>query len=280
MTGEPMGYARFDHAARTLIASNPISEEHSSLFQLFYRTAMQSAFPCIGAQKVMRDYRVAFCVSPEAFNTISGAEFTAQCMYQWIRDAEYTLLKQAEHPTVFATCVVVFPSMQFQTEGDAERQLWKFLGKIYQYDKDRHPWTSESSAFVYDKRFSMSLGGYAQFILFLSSCAITPSRQFPRPMLIFNPHFIFEAMRKAENFAGWRNLIRERESAAQNGWRNPKLADFGSAGSLEAAQYALTLDSTFDIGTCPFTGRPRPVDIPAYPMQGHPFKDDPCGISP
>lgn len=267
----PVGYARFEHGQRGLIADSPISQAHIELFSLFSRTALQSAFPCIGAQKVMRDYRVAFCFSPEPFNTIAAAECTAEYMYQWIGDAEYAALKQSPIPTAFATCVVVYPEAQFSDEVEGERQLWEFLAKVHRYDKDRHPWSDESSPFVYDKRFSMSLGGYAQFILFFSPSATTPSRRFSHPMLVFNPHFIFETMRKAEIFADWRDAIRKREATAQEGWKNPKLADFGSLGSLEAAQYALTINPVFDIGDCPFTGKSRPVDIPVYDMRGNPF---------
>lgn len=265
------GYASFDHNAKKLVADGLISQEHSSLFQLFSKTAMQSAFPCIGAQKVMRDYRVAFCLSPGAFNTSIGAEFALEYVYRWSREADYASLKNAVNPTVFATCVIVFPGMDFRDENDAEKQLWSFLGKMYEYDKKIHPWSSESSSFVYDNRFSMSLGGYAHFILFHYSSAVTPSRRFQNPMMIFNPHFIFETMRSAEIFSDWRTVIREREKSIQNGWRNPKLADFGSKGGFEAPQYALTLNPVFDIGVCPFTGRPRPADMPIYDMKGNPF---------
>lgn len=269
------GYARFDHKAKTLISNNPISEEHSSLFEFFSRSAMESAFPCIGAQKVIRDYRVAFCLSPDPFNTESGARRTVDYINRWLQEADYASLKQMPKPTVFATCVIVFPQMDFQSEGYSEKRLWSFLSKVHQIDKVRHPWSSESSAFVYDNRFSMSIGGYAHFILFFSSAAITPSRRFSNPMMIFNPHFMFEKMRNAEVFSEWRTLIRERERASQNGWHNPKLADFGSDNGFEAPQYALTLDPVFDIGKCPFTGRERPANMPSYDMHGHPFSNDP-----
>lgn len=265
------GYASFDHNTKQLVADNSISQEHLALFQSFSKTAMQSAFPCIGAQKVMRDYRVAFCLSPGEFNTNIGAEFASEYIYRWSTEANYALLKKAVNPTVFATCVIVFPQMDFRSENDSEKQLWSFLGKMHEYDKKLYSWSPESSDFVYDNKFSMSLGGYAHFILFHSSCAITPSRQFQNPMMIFNPHFIFETMRSAEIFSDWRTVIREREKSVQNGWRNPKLADFGSRGGFEAPQYALTLNPVFDIGPCPFTGRPRPADFPIYDMRGQPF---------
>ncbi|MDO8515920.1 MAG: YqcI/YcgG family protein [bacterium] len=268
---ELAGYARFDHATKTLLADGVISEEHRLLFQTFSRTAMQSAFPCIGAQKVMRDYRVAFCLSPDQFNTVDGAQRTAQYLYRWSREADYAALKQMSKPTAFATCVVVFPPMDFKSENDSERQLWEFLNKVNAYDRGRYPWSDESSNFVYDNKFSMSIGGYAHFILFLSSSALTPARRFSQPMMIFNPHFIFEVMRNADIFADWRTAIREREKATQNGWHNPKLRDYGSQGGFEAPQYALTLDPTFDIGKCPFTGRPRPENMPLFDMQGNPF---------
>ena len=94
-------------------------------------------------------------------------------------------------------------------------------------------------------------------------------------MMIFNPHFMFEIMRSADIFADWRGVIREREKADQNGWHNPKLADYGTYGGFEAPQYALTLNPVFDIGRCPFTGRPRPSDMPTYNMQGNPFSKTP-----
>jgi FPC/CPF motif-containing protein YcgG len=265
----PIGYATFDHAARALIADNPVSEEHSTLFQLYYRTAMQHTFPCMAAQKAIRDFRVGFCLSPEPFNTVEGAELTVQYLYRWIQDACYALLKAAAQPTAFATCIVVFPHTEFQNESVAEQQLWEFLTKMHQYDRNLHPWSDESSSFVYDKEFSMSLGGYAQFILFLSQCAMMPSRQFPQPMLVFNPHFIFQAMRRAENFADWRDAIRKREESLHGGWRNPKLIDFGDG--PEAPQYALTLDPIFNIGDCPFTGLPRPTEMLDYDMEGSPL---------
>ena len=61
------GYAWFDHGTKMLLADpdDPISQEHQSLFELFSNTALESAFPCIAAQKVIRDFRVAFSLSPD-----------------------------------------------------------------------------------------------------------------------------------------------------------------------------------------------------------------------
>lgn len=252
-----------------LVSRSLITPFHNYSFNLFWKMIMHHSYPCIGAQKVLRDYKLCFAAAPMPLISPESGEYAARCIHRWIEESSYNS-GQRTLPTNFISMAIVFPEMAFASESEAEKQLWQFLARVHYYDKNKCGWSSESSSCVYDPVFSMSIGGFAHFIPFMSPVATTLSRWFPYPLVVFNPHFIFRKLREVGLFARWRDIIRQREKIAQGGWQNPKLADYGETG-LEAPQYALTLDPIFDVGPCPFTGKKRPTTLGSYSMQDYPF---------
>jgi len=81
----------------------------------------------------------------------------------------------------------------------------------------------------------VTAGGRAWYVIGLHPGASRAARRFSSIALVFNPHSQFERLRSLGKYAQVRDLIRQRDVAA-NGSINPTLADHGQVS--EARQYS------------------------------------------
>ncbi len=218
------------------------------------------SFPCIGAQKALKDGTIGHYVCRTKLTNSDSAKLVGDALYAWMDNMGYKL--QAKWPAMqLATFVAIFENDNYANEDALEKDVWHFLSGLHKYDRSEYEWDTLFQPFVYGKDFAMSVGGFGHFVPVLSPIASSPVRRSSRLTLVFNPHFVFQKLRDQGLFENWKALIRARETTAQ-GWISPKLGDSGI--SYEAPQYALTINPIFDIGACPFTGKPRPSDFPVY----------------
>lgn len=135
----------------------------------------------------------------------------------------------------YVTFMAVFENRDVDSPDRFEAALWSYLQAMNRYDSMEYDWDPSVSDNPRDPEFSFSVGGRAFFVIGLHPSARREARRFPFPMLVFNLHAQFEALREAGKFERLRTTIREREVALE-GRPNPLVKDFGS--SSEAAQYA------------------------------------------
>ena len=107
-----------------------------------------------------------------------------------------------------------------------EKEFWKFLIALRNFDQALHPHDERVSADPAHHEFSFSVKSEAFFILMLHPDSPRLSRRFKYPAIVFNPHIQFERMRLKGIFEKVRNLIRNRDKVLQ-GSINPMLSDFG-----------------------------------------------------
>ena len=91
---------------------------------------------------------------------------------------------------------------------------------------DDQPWAPEVSADPKDPHFGFSVGGTPFFIVGLHPRASREARRMPLPILVFNLHEQFEALRESGGFERMRDAIRRRDEELQ-GSVNPMVSDHG-----------------------------------------------------
>ena len=134
-------------------------------------------------------------------------------------------------------------------EATFERLFWATLARVHA--ADGAPWDPAVSSDPAHPEFSFSVGGRAFYVVGMHPGASRQARRFPRPLVAFNLHAQFEALREAGRYQTVRDTIRARDLALQ-GSVNPALQDFGTRS--EARQYAGR--AVADDWRCPFHPRP------------------------
>ena len=135
-------------------------------------------------------------------------------------------------------------------EAEFERLFWATLDRVHRADP--HPWDPAVASDPGHPQFSFSVGGRAFYVVGMHPGASRLARRFPRPLIAFNLHSQFEALREAGRYGAVRDTIRERDRALQ-GSVNPSLQDFGT--TSEARQYAGR--AVGNDWRCPFHPRPE-----------------------
>lgn len=148
----------------------------------------------------------------------------------------------------FTAFVAVFTGRAPASERAFERRLWAQLQRLHERDDPAAGWDPAVSADPDDAHFSFSFGGRAFFVVGLHPHSSRLARRFRWPALVFNPHALFERLRREGRYERFRAEIRERDIALQ-GSPNPNLADFGERS--EARQYS-GRDTTAVEWRCPF----------------------------
>lgn len=200
--------------------------------------------PCVMARSVVNRGNVRFGVYAQMGDAHS-AHRTCEDLYAIAAESD-----PAEGR--FLSFVAAFPSVQHASERDFEDAIWAHLRAMHAVDAQRFDWDKTVSSDPSDADFSFSIGGRAWFIVGMHPRASRVARRFDVPVLIFNPHAQFEALRVAGTFESLRDRIRKRERAVQ-GDINPMMNDHGM--KSEARQYS---GRATDAGwQCPFAANAR-----------------------
>ncbi len=213
----------------------------------FDRWVSDADYPCIMAKSVVKTEQ--YCVRP--YDALDDAESARQLA------ADLTAYAQEPEPERgYRSFLAVFerPSEAI-SETEFERLFWATLARVH--DADGAPWDPSVAADPEHPQFSFSVGGRAFYVVGMHPGASRQARRFPRPLIAFNLHSQFEALRRDGRYQSVRNTIRDRDRALQ-GSVNPSLQDFGT--TSEARQYAGRAAGAD--WRCPF--QPRP-DAAAHP---------------
>jgi uncharacterized protein len=117
-----------------------------------------------------------------------------------------------------------------------EALMWAQLWRIHQLDvlAGNLP-ADDVSSDTDSPQFSLSMAGHPFFLIGLHPHASRLARRFSHPVLVFNSHRQFEALREDGRYEKMQAATRSRDIELQ-GSVNPNLADFGDAS--EARQYS------------------------------------------
>ena len=160
-----------------------------------------------------------------------------------------------DDPQGLRSLAVIFENPADLTEEQFEKLIWERIQSLA--DKDNwlgQPYDKSVSSDPEDPHFSLSFGGEAFFVVGLHPNASRPARRFAHPVMVFNLHNQFEALRADGRYERMREAILERDKKLA-GNINPMLARHGE--SSEARQYSgRAVDSDW---SCPFSD-PRKDD--------------------
>ena len=193
----------------------------------FRALILQADFPCLGAKSALH----GDSFNLRCFSELGGRQATRELAAALL---EFTRSQEAA-PSQYATFVAIFQGPRDLTEIDFERLLWQQLRELHDHDVRAFEWDPAVSADPVDPHFSFSFGGHALYVIGLHANSSRKARQFPWPVLVFNPHEQFEQLRAGGKWRRMQESIRQRDLALQ-GSTNPMLSDFGERS--EARQYS------------------------------------------
>ena len=184
----------------------------------------EDGYPCVMAKSVVRLGQ--YVVQPYAE---LGAEVSARALAR-----DLTAFGGGPEPERgFRSFVAVFDRPAELSEEAFEDRLWATLRHVHAADEA--PWDPAVSSDPGSNEFSFSVGGRAFYVVGMHPGASRQARRFGRPLVAFNLHAQFEALRETGRYERVRDAIRDRDRALQ-GSVNPALKDFGT--QSEARQYA------------------------------------------
>jgi uncharacterized protein len=186
-------------------------------------------YPCLGARSVFtrRSAHV------EVVDELADPDSTQ--LYEALASYATTTGMQADDDT-FVSFVAAFRGPVVSSEAEFEALLWRQLGLLHAlHQGDSQEWDASVSPDPSNPHFAFSLAGVAFFVIGMHPQASRIARRTPWPVLVFNLHRQFEALRASGRYDRMRDTIRRRDVRLQ-GSVNPMVADHGSIS--EARQYS------------------------------------------
>ena len=198
-------------------------------------------FPCVGAKSAQ---------ARGMLEVVTAFDMRSSWDDLRIHDRLLDWAKQYRNdPAGLRSLAVIFQDPINLSEDEFERLLWERIQSLA--DKDNwlgQPYDERVSPDPDDPHFSLSFGGEAFFVVGLHPHASRPARRFAHPVMVFNLHNQFEALREDGRYERMREAILARDKKLA-GDINPMLARHGE--SSEARQYSGRL-----VGSdwaCPFS---------------------------
>jgi FPC/CPF motif-containing protein YcgG len=183
--------------------------------------------PCIIARSTIRNGSCRFGVYPELGSKSATAGLS--------RDLIRFLDESKNLSDSYASFMAVFQTPLSMSEPVFEEKLWNQLELLQKAATPYYAWDNTTSSNPSDSKFGFSFGGKAFYIVGMHRNSSRLARRFAYPMLVFNLHEQFEAMRTAGKYEKVKSVIRRNDIELQ-GTVNPMLRDFGDAS--EARQYS------------------------------------------
>ena len=199
-----------------------------------------AAFPCVAAKSASQKGNIEIMIADHLGCPKDDAD-----ILRFIYAFTKTYRASAES---FHSAAVIFTGPGQITEALFDRLMWQRLASLRSLDAVEYNYDSRVSADPASADFSFSLMEEAFFIIGLHPQSSRPARRFQYPVLIFNPHAQFEAMKTDRRYGNMKAIVRKRD-LAYSGSVNPMLTDFGE--SSEAYQYSGRRYETD--AECPFT---------------------------
>ena len=183
--------------------------------------------PCIIARSAIRSNSCRFGV----YSRLGSEKATAGLSHDLVQFLNER--PHIQHP--YTSFMAVFEQPVSVDEKSFEELLWKQLHLLHKASATYYAWDSSTSSDPMNEKFGFSFGGKAFYVVGMHPNSSRKARQFAYPMLVFNLHEQFEAMRTKGNYEKVKTVIRRNDVRLQ-GEANPMLDDFGK--SSEARQYS------------------------------------------
>ncbi|HZX81858.1 MAG TPA: guanitoxin biosynthesis heme-dependent pre-guanitoxin N-hydroxylase GntA [Lysobacter sp.] len=208
-----------------------VDEAAATRAQRFLDRIASDAFPCVGSKAAL----ARGAIRTLELGTL-GCPRNDAALLDALQDFAAFIEAQPEGDSTVHSFAAVFAGPGDTDEACFEALLWAQLQRLHDLDRARgHGWAEGVSPDPDDPRFSLSVAGHPFFVIGLHAGASRIARRFESPVLVFNSHRQFDALRADGRYAKMQAATRARDTALQGGI-NPNLADFGSA--PETRQYS------------------------------------------
>lgn len=206
-------------------------QESETLSEQFLSFVDDDSFPCVGAKAALARGEMFV----HEFGMLNDAAHDAELLDS-LEAFVKTMESADDDPLKVHSFVAVFKGPFITSELQFENLLWTQLYNLHILDVSRgFSAASDISSNPESPQFSLSLAGHPFFVIGLHPGASRLARTFRSPVLVFNSHRQFEALRADGRYSKMQKAIRKRDIALQ-GSINPNLADFGF--NSEARQYS------------------------------------------
>lgn len=226
---------------------HPVPAAAEFIHESFRALVLNPRFVCVGAKSAFARDNYRFAAYDAPMGTPAAAAALDADLSRFAREQDGDHDGAGLRERGLSTFVASFTGPTIIGEGQFERLLWDTLQGLRDRDAPRHDWDPTVSADPDDPHFEWSHAGRAFFVVGLHPAASRLTRRFAFPTLVFNAHFQFEDLRRADKYGRMQAVIRERDRALQ-GDINPNLADFGTRS--DARQYSGR--RVEDAWRCPF----------------------------
>lgn len=191
-------------------------------FESLRTLVLDAAYPCVMARSAFNTHRLRVAT----YGTLGSADNSAlMChdLYDFCND----FAAPVAQATSFIAC---FGNGSTSDEASFEAALWAQLQSLHDIDRRFHDWAPGVRSDPADPNFSFSIGGRAFFIIGMHPHAPRLARRTALPVMVFNLHEQFVALKDAGKFDAIRDKIQVRDVRLQ-GHANPMSADFGARSS-------------------------------------------------
>jgi FPC/CPF motif-containing protein YcgG len=204
-----------------------LSARDAAAHEVIRSHVLAADYPCVMARSAFnRDtYRLS---TYGALGSSDNAQMLCHDLYTFC--AEFP--QPVDGAASFVAC---FEPPAPQDETEFEKRLWQQLQAIHDVDQTMFEWCADVESDPESTEFSFSVGGRAFFLVGMHPAASRIARRTPMPVIVFNLHEQFVALRANGKFDGVRDKIQRRDQKLQ-GSINPMAADHGDRS--EAAQYS------------------------------------------
>ena len=198
-------------------------------------------FPCVGAKSALARGTLEIVRCSDIRSAWDDLVIHRRLL-EWAR-------AYRKDPTGLRSIAFVFGQPDDLSEEQFENHMWERIQSL----ADKDAWLGQRydhrvSPDPDDPHFSLSFGGEAFFVVGLHPHASRPARRMPWPIMVFNLHDQFEALRSDGRYEKMRKTILSRDEALA-GTINPMLARHGEVS--EARQYSgRVVDEAW---RCPFS---------------------------
>lgn len=210
-----------------LLDGTPATAQEKAIHGRLRAKILDRAFPCVASRSVLNRCTYRF----GSYGELGSAEAALALCHDLYEFAHEFPVGQAS----FTSLLAAFPAPGVHGEAGFERLLWRQLQLMHDIDSRFFGWDGSVSRDPDDAQFSFSVGGRAFFVVGLHRHASRHARTCDDPVLVFNPHDQFEALRTSGRFEQLQQAIRRRDIDYQ-GSINPMLDDFGERS--ESRQYS------------------------------------------
>ncbi|EMR02795.1 guanitoxin biosynthesis heme-dependent pre-guanitoxin N-hydroxylase GntA [Cesiribacter andamanensis] len=208
-------------------AAHPLQAQSKEVGKLLHEFILGNDHPCIIARSTLRLGSCRYGLYP----TLGSPQASAGLA----RDLVHFLQERQQLEQPFASFMAVFQGPFDLSEKAFELALWEQLSQLAALSAPYYTPEPGTSPKPEDANFSFSFGGKAFYIVGMHANSSRKARQFAYPMLVFNLHEQFEAMRATGKYDKVKAVVRQNDLNLQ-GSINPMLQDFGN--SSEARQYS------------------------------------------